>query len=187
MKLRYLISNGRVPAAVEGSEIERQGGRILRDEGASLVEIAVSVSLLCLMLFGFIEVSLALYNYHFVADAAREATRFAMVRGGNCPGNVNAAYCSPTSNATTGADNADIQAYVQGLGFPFAHALTTSTTWYAASTTLPATWSSCGATKCNAPGNMVQVSVTNNFSFGVPFWQRGLMTISSTSSMVIAQ
>jgi Flp pilus assembly protein TadG len=197
MNLRSLLSKHAVrtdpKSAAPGSEVLRS------EEGATLVEIAISVSILFAMLFGFIEVSLALYNYHFVSDAAREGTRFAMVRGSNCTANVSNAYCSPTANSGTGATNADIQAYIQGLGFPFAKDLTTSTKWYSTSTNSPSpstpqTWTACG-NQCNAPGNMVQVTVTNNYGLPLPkfaggllgSWSHSVIRISSTSSMVIAQ
>ena len=45
-------------------------------------------------LFGIIEVSLALYSYNFVTDAAREATRYAIVRG---PSPVRSHRLSPTA------------------------------------------------------------------------------------------
>src|SRR6476659_7718911 len=52
------------------------------EEGGSLVEMALVCAFVVIpMLFGIIEVSLALYSYNFVTDAAREATRYAIVRG----------------------------------------------------------------------------------------------------------
>ena len=52
------------------------------EEGATLVEMALVCAFIVIpMLFGIIEVSLALYSYNFVTDAAREATRYAVVRG----------------------------------------------------------------------------------------------------------
>lgn len=194
MKLSSLLSESTVRND-RGTSAARR--RFTRDEeGATLVEIAIAISILFAMLFGFIEVSLALYNYHFVSDAAREATRFAMVRGSTCSTNVSTAFCSPTDGQSAGATNNDIQTYVQGLGFPFANSLTTSTTWYAPATSNPTTWTAC-ATQCNNPANfdMVQVTVTNNYSLPLPHfaggllgsWTQSTIRISSTSSRVIAQ
>ncbi len=159
-----------------------------REDGSTLVELAVSFGIFATVLLGVMQMSLLLYSYHFVSDAAREASRWAMVRGGNCAADVSIAYCSPASGLATGADNADIQAYVNGLGFPFAQSLTTSTTWYASNGTSPMTWSSCGtAAACKVPGNQVQVTVSYRFPIRIPFWNVTAVPVTSTSTMVIAQ
>jgi len=158
------------------------------EDGATLVEVAVSFSVLVAVLIGVMQMSLALYAYHFVSDAAREASRWAMVRGKSCAANVSTANCSPTSGLSTGADNADIQTYVNGLGYPYSGSLTTSTTWLTASSSTPRTWSACGtASTCKASGNLVQVSVSYSFPIAIPFWTSTTILLSSTSSMVIAQ
>lgn len=159
----------------------------LREErGSSLVEIAVSISLLLSILFGIIEFSLALYTFHYVSDAAREGCRYAIVRGSQCTGFTDC-----------GIDGAGIQAYVQGLGYPFidaANRMTVSTTWYTANwntgTTPPTTtWAICGTTPtgCNLPGNQVEVKVTYNFALNIPWWQFTIVPLSSTARMVISQ
>lgn len=160
--------------------------RVLREDGASLVEMAIASSLLFAMMFGVIQMSMALYTYHFVSDAAREGSRWAMVRGGNCISNVNKAYCSPTSADSYGADNADIQAYVQSLGYPFANNLSVSTKWYSGT---PSAQASCGTTPsgCNGAGNSVQVTVSYNFPINIVFWKATNINLASVSSMVIAQ
>ena len=159
---------------------------LFRDHGASLVEMAISCSVLFSMMFGVVEMSMALYTYHFASDAAREASRWAMVRGVNCITNVSKAYCSPTSSDSNGADNADIQAYVKSLGYPFASNLTTSTTWLSGT---PSAQTTCGTSPsgCNSAGNLVQVTIKYNFPIAIPFWSNTTIPISSRSSMVIAQ
>lgn len=159
-----------------------------REYGLTIVEMAISLGIFSAVLLGVMQMSLLLYSYHFVSDAAREASRWAMVRGNNCSTNVSTAYCSPTDAQATGADNGDIQAYVNGLGFPFASSLTTSTTWLTASGSTPITWSSCGTgAACKSPGNQVQVTVSYGFRIALPFWTSTTVPVSSTSSMVIAQ
>jgi Flp pilus assembly protein TadG len=161
--------------------------KLWQEQGSTIVEMSIALSLFATVLLGVVQTCMLLYTYHFVSDAAREASRWAMVRGANCPVNVNAGYCSPTDGVATGADNNDIQAYVNGLGFPFARNLTTATTWLTSSGTAPITWSSCAGAPCNTPGSQVQVTVSYNFPFSVPFWKSTGVSISSTSSMVIAQ
>lgn len=51
------------------------------EKGSVLVESAITVAVLFVILFGIIDFGRALYTYHFVANAAREATRWASVNG----------------------------------------------------------------------------------------------------------
>jgi Flp pilus assembly protein TadG len=158
------------------------------EEGATLVETAIAMSVFLAVLFGVIQMSLALYAYHFVSDAAREASRWAMVRGSKCSTSINMAFCSPTSSLSAGADNTDIQAYVRSMGYPFASSLTTSTVWYSASTSTPTTWTACGtAAACKVAGNQVTVTVSYSFPLNIPFWKNTNLGVSSTSSMVISE
>jgi Flp pilus assembly protein TadG len=156
-------------------------GGLRRTEGAALVEFAVSCLVLIPLIFGMIETCMALYTYNFVADAAREATRWASVRGstscGNTPGLTD---CGFTTSAI-------VQTYVRGLGYPGANNLTATVKWLCASSTQPTTWSSCGGTQ-NKPGNQVQVVVRYNYTLGIPYLSSNTpISIASTSSMVISQ
>jgi Flp pilus assembly protein TadG len=147
------------------------------EDGATMVEMALSLTLLLAMLFGIIEMSLALYTFHYIADAAREGTRYAVVRGSSCSVLTN---CNATA--------AQIQTYVQDLGYPginsTAH-MTVNTTWWTP-TPPPATWSQCTSGICNVPKNAVQVQVTYAFPLSIPYWKITTLNISSTSRMVIS-
>jgi len=129
------------------------------------------------VLIGTFEVALALYSYHYVSDVAREATRYAIVRGSSsCNNNPNLTNCNATGD--------EIQTWVRGIGFPGINPnnLTVTTTW-------PTTGVTCypSSSPCNNPGNLVNVVVTYNFPLGVPFFARGTLNLSSTSQMVISQ
>ncbi len=158
--------------------------KLLGCEGAALLEFAVACMILVPMLFGFIEVCMAFYAYNFVSDAAREATRYAIVRGskscGNLP-NPGVQNC----NFTTAAP---LQTFVQSLGYPGLKPgnLVVTVAWSRASTSTPTSWTACG-TACNQPGNQVQVKVRYNFPIGIPYWRVTTVSIGSVSSMVIAQ
>jgi hypothetical protein len=56
-----------------------------REDGATLVEAAVSLVLPLAVFVAILQICLALYVSHFVADAAREASRYAIVRGSTSP------------------------------------------------------------------------------------------------------
>lgn len=154
--------------------IRRSQSRVLSEQGSSLVEMALTMVILLMILFGLIEMCLALYTYHFISDAAREGSRFAMVRGSAC------APPGYECNATA----AQIQTYVQGLGFPGINPanMTVTTTWSA----YPA-GATCSVLGCNGPGDLVTVTVSYNFPLAIPFVPTNILAMSSTSSMVISQ
>lgn len=153
-----------------------------RTEGTSQVEFALSSTLIMGLLFGTIQVCLALYDYSSLADAARRGTRYAMVRGSTS--------CSNTPNLTNcNATAAEIQSYVQGIDYPGipGSKLVVNTSWYGASSSTPRTWSLCTGA-CNSPGNEVRVSV--NYPLGsvtIPFVKTISLSLNSTSEMMIAQ
>jgi Flp pilus assembly protein TadG len=151
------------------------------EEGSSLVETALASSAFFAMLIGTFQVSLALYASHFVDEAAREASRYAMVRGGtSCTNTPNLSNCNVTS--------AQIQTYVRGLGYPGVTAsnVNVTTTWLSASASQPTTWSAC-ANQCNSPGNLVKVVATYPFTISIPLVPNLSFSLTSTSSSVISQ
>jgi Flp pilus assembly protein TadG len=158
----------------------------VRDDGSSIVEMALSAALIFGALFGVIAIMLALYTYNFVSDAAREATRWASVRGSQCStNNAGLDHCN--------AQQSDIQSYVQNLGYPGLNKnyLTITASWLSetmSGSPATATWSACSSPStppCNAPGNMVKVVATYAFPLGIPYWKNSTLNVSSTSEMVI--
>jgi hypothetical protein len=156
------------------------------EEGGSLVEMALSCLILIPILFGIVQLSIGLYCYHYAADAAREATRWAIVRGGNCTSLFGSGYCSPKDGKIDGASDNDIAQHVKGLGYPYSASVTTGTQWCLAGGT-PANWSNCSTTKDNRAGNQVKVTVSYAYPLIIPFIKTNTINISSTSSMTIVQ
>jgi Flp pilus assembly protein TadG len=151
----------------------------LRGDGAAIIEFAVAAALLMPVLFGIIEMSLAFYSFNFVAEAAREATRYAAVRGStSCQNTPGLGDCNFTTLAP-------LQTYVRGLGLPGANNVTVSVSWLSASNTTPTTWTACG-TPCNAPGNEVKVFVRYTLPLAIPY-AGTRFSFGSTSEMVISQ
>jgi Flp pilus assembly protein TadG len=149
------------------------------EEGATLVEFAVSCAALCLMLFGIIQVSLLVYTYDFVSEAARDGARYAIVRGTKCTGFSD---CNATSD--------QIQAHVRTLNFPAikTNNLTVTATWYQAATAPPnMTWSTCTLTPCNIQGNAVKILVQYPFPLSIPLWGDTTVNLSNSSQMVMSQ
>jgi Flp pilus assembly protein TadG len=164
----------------------RRWTKIRSERGSAAVETALSSLIFLSLLFGMFEGFVALYSYHYVSYAAREATRYAMVRGANCS--------STSSMPNCGATSTEIQQFVYDLNFPGINVdnLTVTATWLSAATTTNAngytttTWTAC-ATQCNAIGNQVQVVVTDNNPLDIPFYAEIPLSISATSTMVISQ
>lgn len=158
---------------IEARCIGLASARLLQrcETGSTIVEFALTASLLLVMVFGIVDFGRALYAYHYLSNAAREATRWAAVNGSTC--NLDNSCSSP-------AQSSDVNNYVKGitpLGIDWSQ-VTVATTW-------PGTGAgSCATT--NAPGCNVQVTVSYNFSFLVPLVHNGSITMSSTSEMVIA-
>jgi Flp pilus assembly protein TadG len=148
------------------------------ENAATLVELALSVSILLSLIFGMIAFCMALYSYNYICNAARAGTRFAIVRGSSCPGNIVPSACPATQ--------ADVQAYIQNLGYP---GIYTDSNHLFVTATWPDSGPSCtpSAVPCNNPGNLVQVKVTYLFPLQLPFISTSTLTLSSTSQMVISQ
>jgi Flp pilus assembly protein TadG len=148
------------------------------ERGSSLVEMALSISALVTIVVGIMALSIALYSYFYISDAAREATRYAIVRGNDQTGD-----CTSPGLANCIAQTADIQSYVRGLGFPGITSgnLGVTTTW------LTSAGAACGITdSCKAAGNLVKSTVTYTYSLVIPFLTTRTLTMTSKSQMVVA-
>ena len=130
----------------------------LNDIGSAVLEFGLVVVMFFMFVFGVMDFGRALYTYHFVSNAACEATRYALVRG---------------SSSTTPVTASEIQTYVKSItpeGID-PNSLTISTTW----------------SPDNAPGSSVKVQVSDNFQFMTPVLTTYQMNLSDSSQMVISQ
>jgi Flp pilus assembly protein TadG len=158
------------------SRLRRQN----RQRGAALVEYAFTFIFAMTLFLGIMEFGHALYAYHFVNNAAKEATRWAAVNGANCSYDSSCNGVAPMNSGPASAS--DISTYVQNHVPPGIDPtqVATAATWPVDSTS-PA---GC-ATTANAPGCTVQVTVTYSFSFLFPLIPGGPIAMSSTSDMII--
>lgn len=156
------------------------------EDGNGLIEYALIFMFLMSMLLGIIDFSRALYSYHFLSNAAREATRWAAVNGATC-GALTASNpagdssCNGVGGMNNGPASAtDIQNYVTKITPPGVDAtqVTTTASW-------PGTGPSTCSTTVNAPGCPVEVQISYNFTFIVPFIRAAPLTISSSSETII--
>jgi len=142
------------------------------------VEAALTLMIFLVLLFGVVEFTRAVYAYNFVSGAARQATRWASVRGSTCK----------SLSGGCPAAGSDVTTYVKSLapGGVDSAQVTATTTW-------PQNPTNCPATPSNAPLCDVKVVVSYNFNFitltnKIPFLS-GLasFTMTSTSDMIISQ
>jgi Flp pilus assembly protein TadG len=170
----------------------RRRRRFRGQRGAVLVEYAFTFIFSMTLFLGIMEFGHALYAYHFVNNAAKEATRWAAVNGANCNYDSSCNGTAPMNNGP--AKSADVNTFVQnhippgidttkvtttacGLADTGACAASTPKLCTTAVGTQPAT--------ANAPGCTVEVTVSYGFSFIFPLIPGGPIAMSSTSDMVI--
>jgi Flp pilus assembly protein TadG len=128
-----------------------------RSRGQSATEFAMVVLGILIVIFAIMQGASAVYAYNFVTNAARDAARFAMVRGAT----------SPQPATATDVKNF-VFAEAQGIN---TQAVTVTTTW----------------SPNNNPGNTVKVQVAYSFAPIARIASTVTLSLSSTSQMVISQ
>ena len=182
------------------SRLGRKGKRIRCEEGASLVEMAIAASIYLSLFFGIIEICLALYAYNFVSDAAREGTRYAVIRGEySCYPNAAFPNCNlqPSNiTSTTNPSGNPVLQFIESLQYPGLNPnnLTTTVTWWVGTQNASGntSWTTActgsvdsNGNACNAEGNAVRVVVTYHFPLSIPWLKAPILSVSSTSQMPI--
>jgi Flp pilus assembly protein TadG len=169
-------------------------GKLRRQKGAALVEYAFIAILFLSLLFGISGFGHALYVYHHLNEAAKEATRYAAVRGLNCSVDSSCVASNSASGTAGPTTQSDVQAYVLSITPPAIDTsqLTTTATWPGPDSppicfhdiTVP---SGVVVTKVpnNSPGCTVQVQIQYVYTFMFPLVQSTSTTMSSSSEMVI--
>jgi Flp pilus assembly protein TadG len=158
------------------------------EKGSMMLEFALTVALFLVMLFGIVDFGRALYTYHFLSNAAREATRYAAVRGSTCGDDGSCATSNSASGTAGPTTLTDIQDYVTSItppGIGSSQITTTACGIQGGTKCADSTPAFC-ATTSNEPGCTVQVKVSYPFGFLVPLVHSGSITLSSTSEMIIS-
>jgi Flp pilus assembly protein TadG len=143
---------------MKANKIRKHHALRKNDRGVALLEFGLVMVVFFTFVFGVMDFGRALYTYHFVSNAACEATRYAIVRG---------------STSTEPVTAADVAAYVKAIT-PMGvdpSDLTVSTTW----------------SPSDAPGSSVRVQVSDNFRFMTPVLSKYQLNLSDASQMVISQ
>ena len=178
--MRGILKRRAAPA--DGVSNSRRG--FWREDGITIVEMSISCAVLLSMFFGIFEFSMAIYTMHFIAEATREASRYAMVNGSACAGMPDCGFSD--SNTT-------LKRYItSNFNYPglTGSRLTVTSSWYypvPAGTPNP-TWTACGnGDTCNDPGDLVKVTATYPYQLAIPFWGMTTINITNSSEMVISQ
>lgn len=143
---------------MKGNGIRKGREARLNEIGSAVLELGLVVVIFFMFVFGVMDFGRALYTYHFVSNAACEATRYAMVRG---------------ASSTQPVTSTDIENYVKSITPEGVdpNKLTVTTIW----------------SPDDSPGSTVRVQVSDNFSFMTPVLAGHQMTLSDSSQMVISQ
>jgi Flp pilus assembly protein TadG len=181
-----------------------------QERGASLVEYAFILFIFLTLIFGIGGFGHALFVYHFLDHAAKEATRYAAVRGSSCGNDGSCASLNSASGTAGPATLSDVQQYVTSITpqsidstkiTVTACGLGGASTACADSTpTVCTTAIGSGATAIpatpNYPGCTVEVQVSYAYNFIFPFLPSVSTTtapctstgicMTSTSEMIIA-
>ncbi len=155
--------------------------KLKAEDGNNLIEYALVFMFFMSMVLGIVDFSRALYTYHFLSNAAREATRYAAVRGSTCNDDLSCSAATPdTGPAAPG--NKVVQDYVATIVPPGIDSsqVTVQPNWLVQASSPPI----CNTT-INAPGCPVEVTVSYKFTFVVPFIRSAPLTLSSSSEMII--
>ena len=148
--------------------------------GATLPETALVIGVVLMLMFGIIDFSRYMYTYGFVANAARQGARWAMVRGSlSCTNAPNLVHCNATP--------AQIQSYVQSLSVGLTNSASITVNQTASNVWPTCTPLAAGGASGNAPGCIVAVQVSYPFKFILPYLPGPTYNMTSTSKMIITQ
>ncbi len=152
------------------------------ESGQATLEFALTLSLLLTSIFGIMVCSMAFYADHFVTDAAKEATRYAMVRGSSW----GSTSCSSYTSYSCVASSSNVTSFVNSIA-PTGispSGISVTTTWPGTDPT----GQTCDTTQGkNSPACVVNVEVHYSFKFLLPFVPFGTMNLAGVSSDVITQ
>lgn len=140
-----------------------------------------------MFIFGVIEGCWAVYSFHYLANAAHEAARYAIVRGGgwltpcDSVGGWSASMCA--------ASPQNIANFAASRGFPAINIDPNKDVCVEYFDSVPPSGSlSCNQNSGpNGVGKIVQVTISHPFTLTLPGLPDYIWNLSSTSRMVIAQ
>ena len=153
-----------------------------------MVEFALALTVLLTLLFGIIDIGRALYAYNWLYNGARQATRWAMVRGAFCDSHLPGCPPPPPPIVKGGADKTAIENYIKDTPQPpYTDGLDTSGIDIGAVTVNSQCFAADkfqGPPPC-APTAWVQIQIIYQFQFITPFLNHTAWNMTSSSQRVV--
>ena len=141
-------------------------------EGSTLIEFALTASMFFFLVLGFMTLCYIYFEYNTAACVARDAARWAAVRGSECT-------ATGVVKSGCGADSTAIQTFVQG-DLPGSNTMTVAASdvnWCTVTTGGSGGTMTCSAATPADPGNFVRVTV----HYPVVSWMPGIAWVGSTN------
>jgi Flp pilus assembly protein TadG len=135
------------------------------DEGSSLIEFAVSLSVLMTFTFALMEMCVGYYTNGMISEVAREGSRYAIVHGSTC---------TTSSGGSCTVTAAQVKTFTQSLGYP-----------NPGGGSLVATASFPDGDE--VPGHRVLVTISYSMPIRFPFIPTRALGLSASSEMTIVQ
>ena len=128
------------------------------ERGSYIIELGLAFLIFFVLVLGVLDVGRGIYTYNFLAGAAKEGSRYAMVHG---------------SSSGSKASSSDVQTVVQNwlIGVPSPASATVTTTWTPSS---------------ENPGSLVNVKVQYTYT-PISNFLVGNWTLRSTSQTTVIQ
>jgi len=161
---RVFAVHRRIGDAARGVRVSIKDG-VQNDQGSALIEFSVCLSLMMTFVFVLMQICIAFYTYGMISECAREATRWASVRGSSC---------LTSGGASCTATTTSVSSYATGLGFPNIGGGTMS-----AVTTYP--------DSNELPGSRVKVAITYSLTTSLPLVPKKTISLQVASEMYIVQ
>jgi Flp pilus assembly protein TadG len=162
-----------------GLDMRRLKSLVCDEYATELVEFAIASSILFTLIFGIIEFCMAMYAGNFVAFAAQQGARYAMVLGDSWTNpcvSAGSYDCQLTVAPNNyGGATGVVTNYILGLPHPGLNNLTASNITVALTTT-----ASGGACTVFTRGCRVKVTVSYTFRMNLPFYSPSF-PLTSTS------
>lgn len=176
----------------------RRNGRQSRARGQGLVEFALVLPVFMVILIGMVDLGRAIWANNSVANAAREAARFAAVHGGSCK-DLTSTACGTTSYCPVGPKGPLTAVPAASTSCPYPSpsktAIRNTATGFLVGGGATSTVTVCYGTSCsgdtdsqstNVRGTPVTVVVSTTVPIVLgSFLGFSTMTVSGTSTMLI--
>ena len=147
---------------------------VCKEDGSEVVEFALTSTVFFALLLGIIEFGVCIYANNFVATAAQQGTRYAMVRGSDWT-----SACASTSSYGCAATTTNVQNYI--LSQPHGGINLVAADITVTQMTTNADGATCVA---NSKGCQVKVKISYPFQLNIPLLPASYSTVTLTSTSI---